>query len=339
MARQRQATRSRRLASPRAARAPYHKNRIEQFRPDGSALSKMDVSTKSRAVHYLQSTAGNTAVQRMMAPQVASVNEIDRMNSESAGTVLAKAGKPEAEAPPDGVQTITDKKAGEPNSFGLTGGLTRIFSGSAFESPSFEVDVSEKTKGDSAQYFAQVQPTKSPDAVHESFYPAPGIHTRQLPGGVQVLYISNGVSNLIRKGEQEHLNDASRAYNLTYGLITKTINALSKKALGPAEDEDGAERLAEAIFQKMLAQALKKAGQPQGALSDPSSWSQKLEDLIGKTLKRDTGHWHDVIYSPYRPQGKPKFHEVDGVQHEVMEVGPTGSTKIGKVKSKEIVKF
>ncbi|MCB0564819.1 MAG: hypothetical protein KDD01_10630 [Phaeodactylibacter sp.] len=39
------------------------------------------------------------------------------------------------------------------------------------------------------------------------------------------------MSNLIRLGQQEHLDDMQRAYELTYGLIARVINQMVQQEL------------------------------------------------------------------------------------------------------------
>jgi hypothetical protein len=81
------------------------------------------------------------------------------------------------------------------------------------------------------EHYAVIQRTSSADATHASFHPAPGDHER--PGMTQRIdgrththcwRVSQQVSDLIRQGEQEHLDDA-RAYQLTYNVVEDAIEA------------------------------------------------------------------------------------------------------------------
>lgn len=56
-------------------------------------------------------------------------------------------------------------------------------------------------------------------------------------------FITQVCAELIRKGEQEHRDDAKRAFDLTYGLIASEINAMVGQRFGPAESPAAAERL------------------------------------------------------------------------------------------------
>ena len=122
----------------------------------------------------------------------------------------------------------------------MAGGLTIAYDD--FKEPKLKVDVESKKDGETEQFFAKIQSTSTKDAVHDSYYPGPGLHKR--PGMTQTVgdktfqyywKIRPKIAQLIKKGEQEHLNDHKRAFELTYGRVEKAINKLADKKIGPAK--------------------------------------------------------------------------------------------------------
>ncbi len=90
---------------------------------------------------------------------------------------------------------------------------------------------------------------------------------------------------LIQQGEQEHLNDAQRAYDLTYGLITSTINQMGSREFGPATTPGNATQLAEQELTRLLPTALG---------SHPRNWFTMLDTLLAMTNSRDLQGWHNL---------------------------------------------
>jgi len=127
--------------------------------------------------------------------------------------------------------------------------------------------------------------------------------TQRIGGRVYNHYwrISQQVSALIRQGEEEHLADAERAYNLTYKLIADTINATAGQRFGPAPTPREVERLAEAELAKRL---------PSQLGTDPRTWVAMLNRLLGaRRLRRHTcgrngDSQHVSCYSPGRTVGR-----------------------------------
>jgi hypothetical protein len=132
--------------------------------------------------------------------------------------------------------------------------------------------------------------------------------------------ISQQVSVLMRRGEEEHLADAERAYNLTYKLIADTINSMAGHRCGPASNPREAERLAEAELAKRL---------PSQLGTDPRNWVETLNRLLVQTKERDRKGWHSIIIGPEFTEGNKIIHPVD----------TTESTRIGEVPSSDVVSY
>lgn len=212
-------------------------------------------------------------------------------------------------------------------SLGIAGGLTLIKNAAAFGVPQFRTSTSAVRRGTTVEHYAEVQRTTARDATHLSYYPGPGDHRR--PGMTQTIggrvfthywRISRDVSELIRRGEEEHLADAQRAYDLTYRLIGDTINALTGRRFGPARTPSEATRLAEAELARRL---------PRELGTNPSNWVVVLNRLLDATKLRDTRGWHAVSADPPRTL-------TDRIIHPVTT---TPMTKIGRVPSSQIINY
>ena len=254
------------------------------------------------------------AIQRLVAQAVASAEDIP-----------AFAGTASVQPAPNGLGTILSRSGLA--TLGSTGGLTLIKNAAAFTIPSFTTQNSVVRQGRTVHHYAQVQRTIAGDATHECYYPGPGDHVR--PGMSQQigrqLYthywrVSPQVSELIRRGEEEHLADAQRAYELTYKLIADTINAMVGRRFGPALNPAEATRLAEAELANRL---------PRQLGTDPRNWVAVLNRLLSQTQERDRRHWHTISNDPPQTIGNRIIHPVV----------TTASTRIGLVPSSQVVGY
>lgn len=239
--------------------------------------------------------------------------------------ILAFAGSATVEPAPNGLSTIL--RRGGTATLGTTAGLTLIKSAAAFGIPSFVTRNTTDRQGGTVRHFAEVQGTSSADATHECHYPGPGDHVRpgmshRAGGRVYTHHwrVSRLVSELVRQGEEEHLADAQRAYELTYKLIADTINGMSSQRFGPARTPAEATRLAEADLAKRLPAALG---------TDPRNWVVVLDRLLEQTTERDRQGWHAIATDPPRTVGSRVLYPVV----------TTGTTRIGQVPSSQVVRY
>lgn len=239
--------------------------------------------------------------------------------------LVCLAGSPEAMMPPQGMATVLRK--GNRSDIAIAGGLTLIPNSAAYTFPQFRAVTSGKKVGTRSEFYATVPPATGSDAEIESFYPAPGDHiipgaTHREGGRVFQHYwrITRKVSDLIREGEQEHLNDARRAFDLTIGAIVAAIGTLAGRSFGPAASPQAAEALAEEAFRKALPPALG---------THPRDWIEVLDRLLQQTKRRDEQGWHSLTYNPPTRQGNRVFREVT----------TTPKTRIAAVPSREVVNY
>jgi hypothetical protein len=254
------------------------------------------------------------------------MSAIQALAARAHGNAIAlRAGTPSAKPAPGGVGDIL--RRGGQASLGTTGGLTLIKSAAAFTAPRFITTNQAQRLGSRVDHYATVQRTTSTDATHECFYPAAGDHLRpgmsqQIGGRTYNHYwrISRQVSDVLRQGEQEHLDDALRAYQLTYKCVEDAINALSGQRFGPATTPDAAMRLAEAALARRL---------PPQLGTNPTNWVLVLDRLLGQSKSRDSRGWHALSIDPPLTVGNMIVHPVS----------TTSTTQIGRVPSSQVVNY
>ena len=242
------------------------------------------------------------------------------------GGLVVRAGTPQKMPAPSGVADIL--RHGGSGTLGFSGGLTLVQSASAFTPPTFATTHTHQRVGPKVEHFAAVRQTSSGDVTHDSFYPSAGEHLRprmeQKIGGRTYQHywlISKQIADLILQGEQEHLDDAARAYELTYKKIADEINSLAAgKPFGPADSPAEADRLAEAALADKL---------PKQLGTDPANWVKVLDALLLQTKQRDTEGWHSMSIDPPQTVGQKILHPVT----------TTSKTRIGQVPSSQVVNY
>jgi hypothetical protein len=200
--------------------------------------------------------------------------------------IVLRAGTPKASAAPNGIGDIMRKgSAGK-----LIPGLTLIKNAVAFRTPSFVTTNTHERDGHTVRHYATVQRTEAQDAEHECYYAAAGDHVQ--PGRVEMVSgkryqyywrVTQKISDMIRAGEQEHLDDARRAFELTYKKIADEINALAGQRFGPADTPGKANELAEAALAAKL---------PKELGTNAANWTRTLDRLLEQSKSRDTKGWH-----------------------------------------------
>ncbi len=247
-------------------------------------------------------------------PEPASLTELHQRARSTAGASIAAAGVPVAVAPPDGAHEVASHSTG-----GTLMGYTGIQGANAFTAPSLVTRYNGQIDGTERRFYGEVEPTTATDATHECYYLAAGDHHSLVPR--DYWRVSPEISRLLRAGEQEHLDDARHAYDLTYGLIARRINALAGQKFGPAETPAAAEALAEAQVRRYL---------PDELGTDPLTWFNTLNEMLRMSRRRDARGWHFL-----EATGVPS----DGSHDTFRPVRPTTRTRIGQVPSAEVVTY
>ena len=254
------------------------------------------------AFAHLQHAAGNRAVAQM----------------------VARAGVPVGQAAPGGLNAVQSRSAG-------AAGYTGVKNSGAFVNVDLTTSIDRSSSKPGEAYVTVDQPQDSPDAVHEALYLLPGDHrhgtnTYADKGRTYTPYtrVDQATSDLIRAGEQEHLDDARRAYDLSYGLILATLKGMAGRRFGPAATPSAAEALARTEFDTQLPPAL--------SVSKPgyrSAWITVLDSLLKQTKARDKNGWHDLLDGKMATEGDKWVYPLE----------TTGTTKIGSVGSDQVVNY
>jgi hypothetical protein len=243
----------------------------------------------------VQRAAGNratAALVRGLSPHAASLPDIARAAiAAPLGTLVARAGVPSPHEAPDGYRSIAAQRPR--GSLGSSLGLTLVKGSAAFTPPQWLPDAKPKRGPGGTVWQPSVASTTATDVEHESMYPSAGDHDRfadafQVIDGRKwhhVLRITEDQSDKIKRGEQEHLDDAALAFRLTYGHLADAINEIAQLDLPAAPSRAAAlTSLVDALAARV----------PAVLGTDPAKWPDILDRLLDATVDRDTNHWHDV---------------------------------------------
>lgn len=309
----------------------------------GSAPRDIDENPGVRAGVERGHDMANGPSQLQPSPSpLRNIEQTSRAAAANPGVEVMFAGSVAEKAAPGGAGAINGMN-NEPILGGIIPGWTGIKNAPAFTPPTFETANSVvEREGNQKDHYAWVRPTGSKDAEHESYYPGPGdhehpTHKSQVKGGKTFKYflrISKAMSDLIKSGEQEHLDDAQRAYDITYKLVADKINALSKpdKKFGPATTPDKANQMAEAALMNSL--PAKIGADTGGGAKMFSAWPQMLDKLLGASKKRDNSGWHTLDTNAPKRENQG-----NNIVNVIEEVSTTSSTAIGKHPSDEVVDY
>lgn len=253
---------------------------------------------KDRGIGVPAAPAAAVAERRpkAVAGAPAAILALQRSAGNRAATLaVQRAGTPRQMDAPAGLTQINRRP---PMRVSILGPAGRTLALDDFEPPRLEIDVTAADSGRRGAFVARAQPTSSRDAVHESFYPGPGRHhfgqiVRDGRRYESFFEIPRAQSDLIRRGEQEHLNDHERAYRLSYGRLTTVINELSRRQFPGATEEE-----ARAAVMAELRRRLTRLRMQ--AFHDPATWHRHLVALLRLSSRRDSNGWHTL--QPGRPR-------------------------------------
>jgi hypothetical protein len=139
-------------------------------------------------------------------------------------------------------------------------------------------------------------------------------------------HVGKSISELVRDGEQEHVDDAQRAYELGYGRIAKEINALSGHRFGPASTPQQADQMALDALDTSLPAAL-STKQP----GFRAAWVRTMDALLKQTTTRDNNGWHTMTETGGRREPKRRRYVLDLVKDS--------STRINSVPPDQVVNY
>ena len=268
-----------------------------------SQLSDWDAGSRQRTIVDLQHSAGNRAVAQVFAGRPAtgasltsaSLRNISDMASSHAGLavipilldfeaigVSLRAARSAAAAPPTGAQRIR----------GEVGGSSRAAGYTALPAPTPpELTIGEAERRE-AGWAASVQPAANDRPAPPSLYPAAGVHELGTNAGGQPRHVdvTPEMSNLIRRGEEEHLLDLEWARHLSYDRAASAVNAAAESEPPVAASAGEARRLAAEQVRAALPAQLRW-----GHGADPvRPWIRAYSRMAHVTIERDQSRWHDM---------------------------------------------
>ena len=268
--------------------------------------------------------------------------------SDTSKTPIAFLGNPEIKESPHGLKNINLESSNFIDIEELRKGM-KIFLGvtflkpyRAFERPNFETEIiTKRTEGNKTKYYVKVKKTRSKEPTHKSYYVGEGYHLiaelskppiwqlqrkkRQTTALSIYVFISHAQSELSKKAEQEHIDDAHQAFVISYKEFEKHINLLAerseKKPIGPWDSDTKAKKAAEDELMQML---------PEKMRYKSKNWPELLKFLLELTKIRDFLGWHNVISSS---------HITDEFGNVIFSPKIPNKEKIGTISSKELVNY
>lgn len=256
-------------------------------------VRKRAAELDSAVVARVSATAPRTP---SIAPGARAALALQRSVGNRAATAffVQRAGAPRQMDEPDGLAEINMQP---PPRYSILGPAGRTQALDDFQAPRLEISIAAAGPRGGG-FVARAQPTSSRDSVHRSWYPGPGRHRQGavLRGGQRresFYFIPPAQSVLIRRGEQEHLNDHLRAYQLSYERLATVINSVARREFSGAS-EQAARAAVLADFRRRLTRLGMQA------FHDPASWHDNLIALLRLSSARDNNGWHTL--QPGRPR-------------------------------------
>jgi hypothetical protein len=222
----------------------------------------------------LQRTAGNRAVQRLVATSQATIA------AAAARPGAALVDTPVAKPAPNGAAEIKKIES-------RAGGVTSMDPG---QIPS--LDLEAPARGGDGTYTAKVKPTTATPPAIESYYPAQGLHdlaTTNAAGCRELLWVTDDMSALIKQGEQEHIDDYLWAYRLSYQAAAAAVAQAAAGAGGTGPTAGEAQDSARAQVRDALPSKLRPPD-----TDFQIQWMRTFGKLCGATYERDNLGWHSL---------------------------------------------
>lgn len=300
---------------------PIHADRTADGATRHRPRSRHGLSAEQESVLELQRLAGNSAVARALAEG----RDAGRVTSVDAIEITRQ-----SMAPEQGVTQIREHTTNK-----MTLALTRR---SILDKPPIMLpDRPEKTTDG---YTAKAQRVSSiPEPQIDEWWPTEGNHKL---GEGNYLAVDHDWEKTLEKGEDEHRDDATLAWELTWKKVQDTINRFAEK---PGPPEPTAEAAEQALWKRYVA-ALPKDLQPAG---DRPSVSKQLDVLAVRpgtfmawmweiTVARDQRMYHETTTGPTPDSAKPapKGATLSGIKaHPDFKVkGPTSEAFIEEIRQK-----
>lgn len=250
-----------------------------------AAGEHLDLGSRIALAGDLQATVGNAAVAHLVG-----LVRTDRRKE-----------------PPGGVREIGEA-AGSPGNRGLTRSTY------VANPPIFRIGRTEQVGGTWNVKPAEV---RLPSLDYEVFWPAPGRHRVGAYGsGNHLLQVSEDWSNRLLAGENEHVADTDRAWEMTWGRVASAINAMASGAPSTGATADAARDAAWQEFRRRLPEPMRPTGDTPTVEAQEAKWGPDdaatiFRRMMGETRRvRDLSGWHTPDQSLRGMEGADRVDEL-----------------------------
>lgn len=292
--------RTRRVQAPEplgsARRAPVSPGPAWGLADRADAAGGLDLAGRIALTTDLQQSAGNAAV-----AQLVGLLRTDRRRE-----------------PPDGAREIMDAGGGG------TRGLTRTRY--VANPPIFRIGRVEQADG---AWTAKPVDVNLPSLDHTVSWPAAGRHRLRPYGeGSQILEVSEEWSSRILQGEDEHVGDIDRAWDMTWGRVAAVINAMAAGAPCRGATADEARAAAWRTFRGRLPAPLRPESDTPDAAAQEAKWGADAPGTIFSRLMaesqraRDHSGWHTPDQNLKEMEGSDRIDELSVGRSRIGEVPP-----------------
>ncbi len=271
------------------------------FASQVDAGGRLDLGARIALAADLQGTAGNAAT----------------------GQLLGLARTDQRKRPPDGAREIMEAGSGGQR------GLTRT--SYVANPPIFRVARVEQTGG---SWSTRPNTVRLPSLDHEVFYPAPGRHRLRALGesASQYLDVTDEWSGRLLQGEEEHVGDIDRAWQMTWGRVAEVINGMAAGEPMTGPTQDAARTAAWHEFRCRLPAPLWPAGDTPTTEAQEAQWGAENDGTIFRKLMResrrarDFSNWHTPDQTLKQMEGEDRIDEM-----------AVGRSNIGGVGSEQLI--
>jgi hypothetical protein len=309
------------------ARSTAARSTAQRAIDDPASLHAADTGTRIEQTMALQRSAGNAAVTTVVRPPSAEGTGAGPLVGGPAPTFGPAAGRRRLapalattvknQPAPGGVADIRKRYGGSP--------LAKTVGSFDDAPPMFKADMVDDGKGGRA---AKVKRARSVAPDHLVEVPSGGRHDVGAYGRFRhIVVISPDWETTIRTGEQEHVDDETLAWKLTWKAVADAITAVADGDPVAGKTDAAAHKAAWSKVVGQLPAWLRPKDASEGAQHE--RWDLKkgtpVWDLVKATKRlRDDRNWHMPRFDP--ENADPKGDMVDRLELDT-------STQFGKTKS------
>ena len=280
---------------------PFTRSRAPS-RLDPRAAGRLDLGARIALAADIQSTAGNAAMAHAVG-----FARVDH-----------------ATQPPGGVKEIGDA-AHSPGNRGYT---KSTYIGNP---PLFRPGKNEPGAGGTG-WVTRPAPVKLPDLDFDVWWPAPGRHRL---AEHWFLDVSQEWSDKLKKGEEEHVTDTQKAYDLTWGRVASIVNDMAASTTGSTGSTvPAATDAAWTTFVGRLPQGFKPAGTSYSTDEQEKLWGNDDEKTIFRQLMNETKAVRDGKLWHHPDEGQKSG---AGTGNDLVYELSAGNSHIGETTSDKLI--